>query len=60
MLFYLAHYENKNSVADTKFVIAELKIELARHFNDEGTKFEDSTHYTDFATASLILCKRSL
>ena len=60
MLFYLANYETKNSVADTKFVIEELKIELARQFNDEGTNFEGSTHYSAFATEALILCKLSM
>jgi hypothetical protein len=60
MLFYLANYETKNSVADTKFVIEELKIEIARQFNDEGTNFEGSTHYSAFATEALILCKLSL
>ena len=60
MLFYLANYETKNSVADTKFVIEELKIEIARQFNDEGTNFEGSTHYSAFATEALILCKLSM
>ena len=60
MLFYLANYETKNSVADTKFVIEELKIELARQFNDEGTNFEGSTHYSAFVTEALILCKLSM
>ena len=60
MLFYLANYETKNSVADTKFVIEELKIEMARQFNDEGTNFEGSTHYSAFATEALILCKLSM
>ena len=60
MLFYLANYETKNSVADTKFVIEELKIEIARQFNDEGTNFEGSTHYSAFAIEALILCKLSL
>ena len=59
-LFYLANYETKNSVADTKFVIEELKIEIARQFNDEGTNFEGSTHYSAFAIEALILCKLSL
>mgnify|MGYP001166979607 FL=1 len=59
-LFYLANYETKNSVADTKFVIEELKIEIARQFNDEGTNFEGSTHYSAFATEALILCKLSM
>ena len=60
MLFYLANYETKNSVADTKFVIEELKIEIARQFNDEGTNFEGSTHYSAFVTEALILCKLSM
>ena len=60
MLFYLANYETKNSVADTKFVIEELKIEIAKQFNDEGTNFEGSTHYSAFATEALILCKLSM
>ena len=60
MLFYLANYETKNSVADTKFVIEELKIEMARQFNDEGTNFEGSTHYSAFVTEALILCKLSM
>ena len=60
MLFFLANYETKNSVADTKFVIEELKIEIARQFNDEGTNFEGSTHYSAFATEALILCKLSM
>ena len=60
MLFYLANYETKNSVADTKFVIEELKIEIARQFNDEGTNFEGSTHYSAFAIEALILCKLSM
>ena len=60
MLFYLTNYETKNSVADTKFVIEELKIEIARQFNDEGTNFEGSTHYSAFATEALILCKLSM
>ena len=60
MLFYLANYETNNSVADTKFVIEELKIEIARQFNDEGTNFEGSTHYSAFATEALILCKLSM
>ena len=60
MLFYLANYETKNSVADTKFVIEELKIEIAKQFNDEGTNFEGSTHYSAFAIEALILCKLSL
>ena len=60
MLFFLANYETKNSVADTKFVIEELKIEIARQFNDEGTNFEGSTHYSAFATEALILCNLSM
>ena len=60
MLFYLANYETKNSVADIKFVIEELKIEIAKQFNDEGTNFEGSTHYSAFATEALILCKLSM
>ena len=60
MLFYLANYETKNSVADTKFVIQELKIEIAKQFKDEGTNFEGSTHYAAFATEALILCKLSM
>ena len=60
MLFYLANYETKNSVADTKFVIQELKTEIAKQFKDEGTNFEGSTHYAAFATEALILCKLSM
>ena len=60
MLFYLSNYETKNSVADTEFVIQELKNEIARQFNDEGTNFEGSTHYAAFVTEALILCRLSI
>lgn len=60
VLMNISMFDFKNRDIDLKKYIKLFEQELSNQFNDEGTNFEGSTHYSALMLESLILAKLSI
>ena len=60
IILTLATYKFEGCEEDIVYFLNELDRELKKQFNQDGTNFEGSTHYSAFVTEALIIFKLSL
>ena len=57
IILTLATYKFEDRERDLNYFLKELSIQLDEQFNQDGTNFEGSSHYSAFVTEALLLCK---
>ena len=60
ILLTIATFRFENDYEEFEYFQNKLRFEIKKQFNNDGTSFEGSSHYTAFVTEALILCKLSI
>ena len=60
IILTLATYKFEDRERDLNYFLKELSIQLDEQFNQDGTNFEGSSHYSAFVTEALLLCKLAI
>ena len=60
ILLTIATFRFENDYEEFEYFQNKLRSEIKKQFNNDGTSFEGSSHYTAFVTEALILCRLSI
>jgi len=60
ILLTITTFKFENDYKEFEYFQNKLKSEIKKQFNNDGTSFEGSSHYTAFVIEALILCRLSI